>query len=242
MTDGKETFKNLDFNVDAYHSWLEDRARESNKLKVSHFITLSREYGCDGFPTASKLAELINKKYTSKWLVFSHQMLEKLAEDEKLGAGLIDQVSEKRYSFINWFIDGLVPDYLQSIQSQVFQRLRNLMLNLAEKGNCIIIGGGSQIILNDLDPDKFSGTHVRIYASYPWRLKSVMDKQHLSRDAAEEQIKSKQDARNKFVEDFTGKSSTDPLLYNMMLNNDKNTADTMAKAIFTFAENRAFFK
>lgn len=242
MTDSKGIFREPGFSVDAYHSWLEDRSRVSSSLKVSHFITLSREYGCDGYPAAMRLAELINKKYTSKWLVFSHPMLEKLAEDQKMGAGLIDTVSEKRYSFINWFIDGLVPDYLQSVQSQVFQRLRNLMLNLAEKGNCIIIGGGSQIILNDLDPEKFAGTHVRLYASYPHRLKSVMDKFHLSREAAEEQIRSKQDARNKFVEDFTGKSASDPLLYHMMLNNDKNSPEMMAKAVFSYAESRGFFK
>ncbi len=231
------------FNVDAYHSWLEDRAKVASTLKVSHFITVSREYGCDAYPTAGKLQELINAKHpTNKWLVFSHQMIQKLAQDEKLGSDLINNVSEKRYSFMNWFIDGLVPDYLQSVQSQVFERMRILLLNLAEKGNVIIVGGGAQIITNELDPSKFAGTHVRFYASYPWRLKSIMEKFHLNRVEAEEQIKMKQDARNKFVEDFTGKSSTDPLLYHLMLNNDKNTADTMAAAIFHYCESRGFFK
>lgn len=231
------------FNVDAYHSWLEDRAKAASSLKVSHFITLSREYGCDAFPTAGKLQELINARHPgNKWLVFSNQMIQKLAQDEKLGADLISQVSEKRYSFMNWFIDGLVPDYLQSVQSQVFERMRILLLNLAEKGNVIIVGGGAQIITNDLDPSKFAGTHVRMYASYPWRLKSVMEKFHMGREEAEDHLKMKQDARNKFVEDFTGKSAADPLLYHMMLNNDKNTPDTMASAMFHYCESRGFFR
>ena len=238
-----EKIKGPAFNVDAYHSWLEDRAKAASTLKVSHFITISREFGCDAFPSAGKLQELINAKHpTNKWLVFSHQILLRLAEDEKLGSGLISNVSEKRYSFMNWFIDGLVPDYLQSVQSQVFERMRTLILNLAEKGNVIILGGGSQIITGELDPSKFAGTHVRLYASYPWRLKSVMEKFHMGRVEAEEFLKTKQDARNKFVEDFTGRSSSDPLLYHMMLNSDKNTPDLKAAAIFHYCESRGFFK
>ena len=238
-----EKTKEPAFNVDAYHSWLEDRSKIASALKVSHFITISREFGCDAFPAAGKLQELINAKHpTNKWLVFSHQMLRKLAEDEKLGVDLISKVSEKRYSFMNWFIDGLVPDYLQSVQSQVFERMRTLILNLAEKGNVIIVGGGAQIITNDLDPSKFAGTHVRIYGSYPWRLKSVMEKFHMGRAEAEEFLKSKQHARNKFVEDFTGKSSADPLLYHMMLNSDKNTPELKAQAIFHYCDSRRFFK
>lgn len=231
------------FNVDAYRLWLEDRAKVASTLKTSHFITISREYGCDAYPLAGKLQELINSKHpTNKWLVFTSQIIEKLAQDEKLGADLISSVSEKRYSFMNWFIDGLVPDYLQSVQSQVFERMRTLILNLSEKGNVIIIGAGSQIVTNELDPSKFAGTHVRLYASYPWRLKSIMEKFHKEREAAEEQLKTKQNARNKFVEDFTGKSSADPLLYHMMINNDKNTPDMMAAAVFHYCESRGFFK
>ncbi len=231
------------FNVDAYHLWLEDRAKVAAGLKTSHFITISREYGCDAYPLAGKLQELINSRHTTnKWIVFTSQIIEKLAQDEKLGADLINNVSEKRYSFINWFIDGLVPDYLQSVQSQVFERMRTIILNLAEKGNVIIIGAGSQIVTNELDPSKFAGTHVRLYAPYPWRLKSIMEKFQKGREDAEEQLKAKQNARNKFVEDFTGKSSADPLLYHMMLNNEKNTPDLMAAAVFHYCESRGFFK
>jgi len=242
MTAGKEELKIPDFNLTAYHLWLEERAKAEAGKKQSHFVTISREYGCDGFAVAMKLFELFNRRHDSKWIVFSHQMIEKLVEDEQLGAPLIHQVSEKRYSFINWFIDGLVPDYLQSVQSQVFLRMRTLILNLAEKGNCIIIGGGSQIITNDLDPTKFSAIHARLYSPYHFRLKSVMDKFGLNMEEAEKHLKEKQDARNKFVEDFTGRAPADPLHYHLMLNNEKNDAEMMAKTIHALAENRGFFK
>lgn len=242
MTVPKEEFKIPEFNLTAYHLWLEERAKAETADKRSHFVTISREYGCDGFAVALKLCEMFNRRHDSKWIVFSHQMIEKLAEDEQLGASLIHNVSEKRYSFINWFIDGLVPDYLQSVQSQVFVRMRTLILNLAEKGNCIIIGGGSQIITGDLDPTKFSGIHARLFGHHSFRLKSVMDKFHLNMEKAEQHLKENQDARNKFVEDFTGKSPADPFHYHLLLNNEKNDADIMGGTIFAQAERRGFLK
>jgi hypothetical protein len=169
-------------------------------------------------------------------------MMEKLIEDEQLGYPLIHKVSEERYSFMNWFIDGLVPNYLQSVQSQVFTRMRTLILNLAEKGNCIIIGGGAQIITSDLDPAKFFGVHARLYASFPFRVKMLMESSHMSEAEAEKFLRMHQDTRTKFIEDFTGRSSTDSLFYSLLLNNERLDADTMAKAIFSIIEHTEFLK
>jgi hypothetical protein len=243
MGTGKEgIFKSPEFNVAAYHLWLEERAKEEKKKQRSCFVTLSREFGCDGFLVANTLCDLLNKRHGTKWMVFSHQMMEKLAEDEQLGANLIHKVGEDRYSFMNWFIDGLVPDYLQSVQSQVFTRIRTLILNLAEKGNCIMVGGGSQIITGELDPSKFTGVHARLYGSFPYRVKSVMDKFHLNQTEAEGHLRHHQDQRAKFVEDFTGKSPADPVHYNLMLNNDRSNHELMAKTIYSYAEHSGFFK
>jgi cytidylate kinase len=236
------SFHAPELNAAAYRLWLEDRAKEEKKRQKSHFVTISREYGCYGFDVATKLCDQFNARHGTKWMVFTHNILEKLAEDEELAADLIHKVVETRYTFMNWFIDGLVPDYLQSVQSQVFTRIRTLILNLAERGNCIIVGGGSQIITGKLDPSKFTAVHARLYASFPFRVKAMMDKHRLSQADAEKQIWEHQDARNKFVEDFTGQSVTDPLHYNLILNNAKSDASLMAKTVYSYAEHSGFFK
>ncbi|MBI3794991.1 MAG: cytidylate kinase-like family protein [Nitrospinae bacterium] len=242
MGTGGGKVKVPEFNIAAYHLWLEERAREEKHKQKSHFVTISREFGCDGFQVAEKLCDLFNSKQSSKWIVFTHQMLEKLAEDEQLGSGLIREVNSGRYSFMNWFIDGLVPDYLQSVQSQVFTRIRTLILNLAEKGNCIIVGGGAQIISSELDPEKFNSLHARLYGSFHWRVKSVMEKFGLSQVEAEKMLKERQFQRSKFVEDFTGKSSSEPGLYNLMFNSDRNDSNIIARTMLSYAEHAKFFK
>jgi len=228
-------YKTPEFDQDLYHAWLKERAAAMATMKQSHFVTLSREFGCDGYPTAMKLCDLINrKKKLSPWLVFSHAMMEQLVSGEKLTPELIDEVSEKRYRFVNWFIDGLVPDYLKSTESQVFEKMRTIILNLAEKGSCIIVGGGSQIITNTLDPEKFLGVHVRLIGTEAFRIKQAARKFSVSRADAPEYIRNKQDARDRFIEDFTGRSAKDRYLYNIILNNDKSTPDVMAQTIFSY--------
>jgi len=236
-------FSALELNQEQYNKWLEQRSQAMITARRSHFVTISREFGCDGYPTAMRLMELINTKYkSSPWLVFSHPIIEKLIGDEKLGTDMIHKVNETRYNFVNWFMDGLVPGFLQSQQSQAFERTRTLMLNLVEKGNCILIGGGAQVVTNGLDPQKFHGTHIRLIASYDFKIKSVMQKFKLDRGEAETMLEKKQYARDKFVEDFTGQRPSQNSLYHVIFNNDLNSPEMMAKTIFDYMETRGCFK
>ncbi len=237
----KGSYKELVFDHKKYHTWLKEREKAIETMDKSLFVTISREFGCDGYPTAEKLSELLNANRRGLWLVFSHPILEKLIEDEKLGAPLIHKVSEKRYTFVNWFLDGLVPDYLQSPQSQAFERMRTTILNLAEKGNCIIVGSAAQIITRELDPSKFSGIHIRLVGTFRARVMSVMQKFGLDRGDAEKFIENKQFARDDFVEDFTGRSVTDPTLYHLTFNNDLSNKDMIAKSIYSFMKLRDAF-
>lgn len=236
MVADKASYKEPLFDQKKYGAWLDERAAAVETMRKSLFITISREFGCDGYPAAEKLCELLNSNRKGSWLVFSHPILAKLVEDEKLGAHLMHKVSEKRYTFVNWFLDGLVPEYLQSPQSQAFERMRTSILNLAEKGNCVIVGAGAQIITRELDPSKFLGIHVRLVGSFPARVMSVMQKFNLNRGDAENLIEKKQFARDRFVEDFTGRSVNDPTLYHLTINNDLSDTDIIAKAVYAFME------
>ncbi|MFQ5432293.1 MAG: AAA family ATPase [Nitrospinota bacterium] len=241
MVTDKESYKEPVFDQKKYSSWLEERAAAVKTMDKSLFITISREFGCDAYPTSEILCQLLNANRKGKWLIFSHPILSKLVEDEKLGAPIMRNISEKRYTFVNWFLDGLVPEYLQSPQSQAFERMRTSILNLAEKGNCIIVGSGAQILTRELDPAKFLGIHVRLVGTFPARVMSVMQKFNMNRGDAEKFIEKKQYARDNFVEDFTGRSVTDPTLYHLTINNDLCNKDVIAKTIYSFLEIKGAF-
>lgn len=232
------TVRKPKLDVEKYNSWLEKRNEAAGSASKNYFVTISREYGCGGYLVAQKLNELLDEKRKNSWFTFTHSIMEQMVGDEKLSAQLIQSESEKRYSFANWFIDGLVPDYLQSKQSQAFERMKTIILNLAERGNCIIIGGGASIITRELDPAKFVSLHIRLIGSYIGRVRNIMQKYKLDRGQAERVVDTKQYARARFVEDFTGRKAADPTLYHLIFNNDLNNAELVAKTALSYMKIR----
>ena len=226
-----------------YRDWVakREKARESDKTKRTFFVTISREFGCEGYEVATGLVERLNSRSERGWSLFTHMNLEEMAGSDEMDTNMVHEVSEKRWSFQDWFADSLVPKYLQSPSSKVFEKMRNLALNLADKGNCVFLGGGAQVITHRLDPKKFLGVHIRIAASYPWRLCQVEEMYKMSRGEAENHLKDHQDSRDKFIADFTGLNAADPALYHLTFNNAKNDPELMVDMIEKYLEELGVF-
>ncbi|VAX24101.1 hypothetical protein MNBD_NITROSPINAE03-900 [hydrothermal vent metagenome] len=236
----KKTTLDLSF----YRDWIarREKALEKNRIKPTFFVTISREFGCEGYDLATTLVEKINKKAGSPWPLFTRSMIDEMIAKGDVLPDMVKNVSEKRWSFKDWFIDALVPDYLQSSSFQVYEGTRNLIFNFIEKGNCVILGSGSQTISSGLDPGKFNGVHIRLVAPYNWRLARIGRMYKCSRGEAEKTIKERQGLRDKFISDFTGMDATDLSLYNIIFNNAKNTPDHMADLIVEELRLKSAFK
>ncbi|MBI5814056.1 MAG: cytidylate kinase-like family protein [Nitrospinae bacterium] len=222
-------------DISFYRDWVAKRQKslEKEKKKTAFFITISREFGCEGYELAQKLVEQIGGK-GQQWSLFTRKMIEEACANENMEATDVHEISEKRWTFKDWFVDALVPKYLQSHSSVVFQRMRNMILNLVDKGNCVILGAGSQIITQNLDPKKFFGLHIRITASNAWRLNRTEQVFKVSRGEAEDMLKARQDSRDEFIADFTGLDAGDQSLYHITFNNARNDSDMMARLIVEY--------
>ncbi|MDH4184750.1 MAG: cytidylate kinase-like family protein [Nitrospinota bacterium] len=230
-------------DLNFYRDWIaKRRAEEGLALKKrTFFVTISRDYGCEGWDLAEKLMEKLNREAPGKWSLFTRQMIEHIVSDEELDPEMIHQISEKKWSFKDWFVDALVPDYLQSQSSHVFRKMKNFILNLADKGNCVILGAGAQAITHRLDPEKFFGVHIRVTAPDVWKLRRVEHVFKLNREAAERKLKENQDTRDKFMADFTGYNSHETGLYTLVFNNAVTSSDMMAEMIIHYLKlQRAF--
>lgn len=227
-------FQESVLDINFYRDWVAKRkaALEKKKDTRTFFVTISREFGCEGYGLAEKVTKKISEQASSPWSLFTHKMIDEMvAGVEEETVEMVRDVSEKRWSSKDWFIDALVPKYLQSHSSHVFEGMKNVILNLADKGNCVILGAGSQIITHRLDPKKFQGIHIRVVASRSWRVKRLMRLFDITMDKAENMLRAKQDARAQFIKDFTGMEAADPSLYNIIFNNVQNSHDQMASII-----------
>ena len=70
------------------------RTQELWKLRKGEkklpFITISREYGCEGYPVAEALQDKLTKMTddTYPWAVFDKQVISKIAEEHNLSENL----------------------------------------------------------------------------------------------------------------------------------------------------------
>ncbi|MBU0728312.1 MAG: cytidylate kinase-like family protein [Proteobacteria bacterium] len=219
-----------EFDIDEIHAWLNQRAKSIKKQGHSHFVTISREYGCEAYPIAEELRDCLNKR-SAPWMIFTRPIIEKLIEDDEFDSKFIHELSEMRYGFSYQFIDNYVPDFMKSPHSQTFEKMQKLYLKLVELGNCIIVGSAAQIITSDLNPERYTGVHVRIIGSEEFRTGKIMEYYGLGREEAQKHLKEKQSASDNFVKDFTGSSVNDPYLYHMVFHNDHVPTDFMIKTL-----------
>ena len=128
-------------------------------------ITVSREFGSGGRTIAKALAERMGYAYYDK------ELIEKAAEESGLSQEYIEKYGEAApgksvfsYAFIGRDNRGAsVGDYLWNVQRKVIE-------DIAEKGNCVIVGRCADYILKEMN----ACLHVFIHASEEFRKERIV--------------------------------------------------------------------
>lgn len=184
-------------------------------------ITISQSLGSGGMPVAKQVAEGLNLElYDDQRLQqeaikmgISHEELKSL--DEK-APGLLDRI---------W---GSRPEvYLDLMESVVYA--------VAQRGEGIIIGHGSQLLLRDFG----CALHVLIYASPLSRLQRIMSEHDVSREVAEKLMEKSDHEREGFMRYAFHMDGNDPSLYDLVLNTEKVGTEGAAKLIMEAARSEA---
>jgi hypothetical protein len=125
--------------------------KEKGKEVELPFITISREYGCMGYPIAEglqgRLNEMCDKKFP--WMVFDRALVEKIASEHNLSEELINSLNEKHRSEIVQIVDAMLLG--RPSEYTTFQMLAKTICGLAQKGHAIIMGRGACIIAKDIE-------------------------------------------------------------------------------------------
>lgn len=193
-------------------------------------ITISREYGCQGFKVAKELEDLFNAENPddsskSPWLVLDRKLLEKLAEDSGFSKTDVEQVAGTSPIF-----QSLISMFMgthRAEQFEVFSYTKKAVRHFAQVGNCIIVGRGGASMTQDLS----NCFHFRLVAPFEFRVKNIMELKGLSRIDAEADIINNQKNRDDFIQHFTQDSMSDPTLYNLIINNERYTPSQIATII-----------
>ena len=192
--------------------------------KIRPTITLSREFGCEAYPVADRLKELLEKKSAESWIVMDKGLLEEVARNHNLSEDLLKGLGQK-----SGFLDEILATFspLWKTDKDHFRLICKHMISLAEKGNVILIGRGGAIITQALK----NCFHFRMYASQNFKIRSISQRLGIPGEEAETLIQKKQKQRDAFIRDFLNRDSWDLSLYNLVINNDRNSPEKTARTI-----------
>lgn len=94
------------------------------------------------------------------------------------------------------------------------EAVRQVMLDLAAAGNVVIVGRAGQVVLRD----RADVLHVRLIAPENIRVERIADQHHITRQAAQAQVKASDRSRRLYLINCYEVDWNDPYLYHLSIN------------------------
>lgn len=163
-----------------------------------YVVTIARQFGSLGRPIAARMAEILGIEY------YDRDIVDAAAKKMKLPVSTISDADE---TVSQGFFPMMFPLGQNSIRMQhdVFDTQREIILNLADKGSCIIVGRCADYILES------AKNHLRIYiyASYEKRLENCIGPLLMSEESAKRMIREVDKAREAYHRHYAGYAPED---------------------------------
>jgi len=181
-------------------------------------VTISREFGCEAYPTAEKLKKILEESSGEPWALVDRTLIDEVARHHDLEADLLRNLGT-RPRWLDDMLSTLSPKWKN--ERDDFQLLAQKIVAIASGGNAIIVGMGGAIVTQSMK----NCHHFRIFGSMECKVNSIARRAKVSPAEAVEIIEKRQKSREKFVRDFLDKNINDIHFYHLLFNNDLNSAD-----------------
>ena len=203
-------------------------------------ITISREYGSGGHTIGKKVAELLNIPFYDK------EIIDMAAQNSGLSPEFISKTEQNISS--GWLYTlllgasyaspatGAVSPGTQTPQlplaDQVFNAQRKVIIELAKKGSCVIVGRCADYILKHSEEiNQKDVFNVFIYAPLEDKIKRAIEQKGLNPSTAERDVKLIDKRRANHYNTFTERTWGNRSHYDMLLNSSSLGLDKSAELI-----------
>ena len=184
-------------------------------------ITITQNYGSNGLEVAKKVADGLD------WDLFDDRKIQELAQ----GRGVSHQEFER--------FDEQAPGYWEVLfnnEPRMFlDLLESVIYDLASKGDGVIIGHGSQVLLRNFD----CAFHVRLFASETHRADRIAATHGLTIQNGLDLIRKRDKEQVGYFKFAFHNDIDDPVLYDLIINTQKFDTATMASLVIAAAQSKA---
>lgn len=191
------------------------------------FLTISREYGAEGWTLGEKVGELLNKEnsYNPPWSVYNKGIIEKLEKDEHLSQKIVESLEKPAQNQIEDFFNSYFAEKPPRIA--IFKKTARIIRTLASQGNVILVGRGGSFITQDMP----RGYRVRCIANLDWKAMNLSKQQNISEEEAKKQIQELDQEREGFIKDYFFADVSDPHYYDLVINTSNLSLENAAEII-----------
>jgi len=188
-------------------------------------ITISRQFGAGGKTLGKKIADEFGYTFADS------EIIKSVAEMANVSTHFVETVEKEAGGKFSRFISKMVSKPLVErvlkdergyIDEEIYlDYLVLIIAQMGDDGNVVILGRGSQYILND-HPDAY---HILLIDEFENRVQFMKTYYDLSKSRATQVVRA-EDKRRKNLYQKLGKADYDnPFLYHLVLNMDKVSLD-----------------
>lgn len=193
-------------------------------MKEKFVVTITRQFGSLGRPIARMVSENLGIEY------YDRDIVEMTSKDLNLPVSAISDVEESAKSaFFN--MNYPLGMGTTGIQDSVFAVQKKIIVDLAERESCIIVGRCADHILEDYK----NIIHIFIYAPYEARLKNCVERLNMRPDEAKKMIASVDKARESYHRHYCGYVMSDKEHKHVMIDSSllgvEGTCDILTEII-----------
>jgi cytidylate kinase len=194
-------------------------------------ITISRQFGAGG----RTLGEMVTQKLGYE--LYDNEVIQMVAEQAKVSANSVDALEKETGGIFKKVIADIVPKSLkdlivsrkqETMDEEIYvDILQKIITEIAESGNAVIIGRGSQYILKDHE----NIFHVLITGDGKDREKFLEEKYDLTHDQAVHAVSHDDRRRANLYRKYAVTDYDQPDRYHLVLNTSKLDFDTARELI-----------
>jgi len=182
-------------------------------------ITISREPGSGGKIIAKKLAKKLGFEFYDK------KLINDICQEMGISPKILKQIDEKPRSLVADILQGAFnPNYISDVE--YVRHLKNIMLKVGKKGDVVLLGRGSSLIIPH---DK--ALHVRVTAPMKYRVEKTRKFEKLTKTQAIERINRVSASRRLFVNQYFNSNIDDPSSYDLVINTEEFSNDKSVELI-----------
>jgi cytidylate kinase len=189
-------------------------------------ITISKQYGAGGSTLGKMIADTLGYTFADS------NIIERIAHEANVSTSWVQSFEKEAGGRMSRFVSRMVARHLVDRilkdergyldEQSYLDYLVLIIAQMADEGNAVIIGRGSQYILND-HPEAF---HLLLVDSHDNRVKFLVERHQFTERKAAQEV-DREDKRRLALYRRLGKSDyDDPMLYHLVLNMGRIDLDT----------------